>query len=61
LPQDTPDSELDSGISVNGNYDDPRLNNHPPEIYEQIEEMQSNDGESRFYNLSLPQWIKFDP
>ena len=42
---DTPDSELDSGISVNGNYDDPRQNNHPPEIYERIDELQSNEGE----------------
>jgi hypothetical protein len=42
---DTPDSELDSGISVNGNYDEPRHNNHPPEIYEQIEELQSNEGQ----------------
>ena len=42
---DTPDSELDSGISVNGNYDEPRQNNHPPEIYERIDELQSNEGE----------------
>ena len=31
--QDTPDSELDSGISVNGNYDEPRQKNDPPEIF----------------------------
>jgi hypothetical protein len=38
------DSELDSGISVNGNYDEPRHNNHPPEIYEQIDELESSQG-----------------
>ena len=42
--QDTPDSELDSGISVNGNYDEPRQKNDPPEIYERIDELQSSEG-----------------
>ena len=45
--QDTPDSELDSGISVNGNYDEPRQKNDPPEIYERIDELQSSEGKQK--------------
>ena len=51
---DTPDSELDSGISVNGNYDEPRQNNHPPEIYERIDEIQNSEGKT--IGLSWRPW-----
>ena len=56
--QDTPDSELDSGISVNGNYDEPRQKNDPPEIYERIDELQSSEGKKKAsYSVGLEKSI----
>jgi len=46
LQQDTPDSELDSGISVNDNYYEPRGSNNLPGMlhYDTIDENQVNQG-----------------
>ncbi len=38
---------------MNGNYDEPRHNNHPPEIYEQIEELDSSQSKSNSKYLDV--------